>query len=135
MKVKDIGIKKDLGEVHVQAWLVTGLHVHHTRQVPARQMCPGLCLLRQDTSFLTEPVGVGAAVTYVKSMLHFQVWVKKWSLWVGGVVFEIKWLTDWRVTQEASISGEKARFVRGEMKSSLGTVFPTDSADAGLGGT
>ena len=27
--------------------------------------------------FLTEPVGVGAAVTYMKSMLQFQVWVKK----------------------------------------------------------
>lgn len=98
-------------------------------------MCPGLCLSRQDTPFLTEPVGVGAAVTYVKSMLHFQAWVKKWSLWVGGVVFQIKRLTDWRVTEEVSISGEKARFVRGEMKSGLGTVFPTDSADAGLGGT
>ena len=45
---------------------------------PARQIHPGLCLSRQDTSFLTEPVGVGTAVTYVKLML--QVWVKRWSL-------------------------------------------------------
>ena len=85
--------------------------------------------------FLTEPVGVGAAVTYMKSMLQFQVWVKKQSLWVAGGVSQIKLLTDWKVTEEVSISGEKARSVRNEearsihgeeMKSGLGTLFPAD---------
>ena len=64
--------------------------------------------------FLTEPVGVGAAVTYMKSMLQFQVWVKKRSLWVGGGVSQIKLLTNWKVTEEVSISGEKARSIRNE---------------------
>ena len=30
MKVKDIGIKKDRGEVHMQGWLVMWLKVCHT---------------------------------------------------------------------------------------------------------
>ena len=38
MKVKYIGIKKDLGEVRVQGWLVTGLHVCHSRQASASQV-------------------------------------------------------------------------------------------------
>ena len=66
-------------------------------------------------------------MTYMKSMLQFQLWVRKRSLWVGGSVSQIKLLTDWKVTEEASISGEKARSVHGEeMKSGLRTVFPAD---------
>ena len=32
MKVKDIGIKKDRGEVRMQGWFVMWLKVRHTRQ-------------------------------------------------------------------------------------------------------
>ena len=50
MKVKDTGIKKDLGEVRVQGWFVTGLHVRHTRR---RQ--PGRCVPASASRVRTLP--------------------------------------------------------------------------------
>lgn len=50
MKVKDTGIKKDLGEVHVQGWLVMWLKVRHTRQAQ-----PGRLILASASRVRTLP--------------------------------------------------------------------------------
>lgn len=50
MKVKDIGIKKDLGEVRVQGWLVMWLKVRHTPQAQ-----PGRLTLASASCIRTLP--------------------------------------------------------------------------------
>ena len=54
MKVKDIGIKKDLGEVCMQGWHVLWLKVCHTRQAQ-----PDRLILASASRVRTLPSRVG----------------------------------------------------------------------------
>ena len=50
MKVKDLGIKKDLGEVCMQGWLFMWLKVRHTQQAQS-----GRLILASASRFRTLP--------------------------------------------------------------------------------